>query len=74
MKLFVYVSLLERGLGGVLGMGGGWPPLPTHPQRYCEPTTLVNEDNIVILNEDNAVILNEDNVAIFNEGNIAILN
>ena len=22
-------------------MDGGWMPLPTHPQRYCDPTSLV---------------------------------
>ena len=23
------------------GMDGGWMPLPTHPQRYCDPASLV---------------------------------
>ena len=22
-------------------MDGGWIPLPTHPQRYCDPASLV---------------------------------
>ena len=22
-------------------MAGGWMPLPTHPQRYCDPVSLV---------------------------------
>ena len=25
-----------------LGVDGGWLPLPTRPQRYCDPTSLVN--------------------------------
>ena len=40
-KLFVFVSELERGLGGALGVDGGWLPLPTRPQRYCDPASLV---------------------------------
>ena len=40
-KLFVYVSVLEGGLGGALGVDGGWLPLPTRPQRYCDPASLV---------------------------------
>ena len=31
---FVYVK-------GAWGMDGGRMPLPTHPQRYCDPTSLV---------------------------------
>ena len=31
LKLFVYVSVLERVLGGVLGVDRGWLPLPTRP-------------------------------------------
>ena len=27
--------------GGSLGMDGGWRPLPTCPQWYCDPTSLV---------------------------------
>ena len=26
-------------LGGALSVDGGWPPLPTRPQRYCEFVT-----------------------------------
>jgi len=37
----VYVSVLEGGLGGALGVDGGWLPLPTRPQRYCDPASLV---------------------------------
>ena len=37
----MYVSVLERGLGGLLGVDGGWLPLPTHLQRYCDPASLV---------------------------------
>ena len=32
-KLFVYVSVLEGGLGGALGADGGWLPLPTRTQK-----------------------------------------
>ena len=41
LKLFEYESVLERGLGGALGMHGGGLPLPTRPQRYCDPMSLV---------------------------------
>ena len=41
LKLFVYVSVLGGGLGGALGVDGGWLPLPTRPQRYCDPASLV---------------------------------
>ena len=27
---------------GALGVVGGWMPLPTRPQRYCDPASLVN--------------------------------
>ena len=27
--------------GGAWGVDGGWMPLPTHPQRYCDPASLV---------------------------------
>ena len=30
-----------RGLGGAMGVDGGWPPLPTRPQQYCDPASLV---------------------------------
>ena len=42
-KLFVFVSVLERGLGEVLGVDEGWLPLPTRPQRYGDPASLVFE-------------------------------
>ena len=38
----MYVSVLEGGLGGALGVDGGWLPLPTRPQRYCDPASLVD--------------------------------
>ena len=37
----MYVSVLEGGFGGALGVNGGWLPLPTRPQRYCDPASLV---------------------------------
>ena len=37
----MYVSVLEWVLGGVLSVDGGWLPLPTRPQRYCDPASLV---------------------------------
>ena len=40
-KLFVYVSLLEGGFDRALGAYGGWLPLPTHLQQYCDPVSLV---------------------------------
>ena len=41
LKFFVYVSVLKEALGGALGADGGWLPLPTRPQRYCDPASLV---------------------------------
>ena len=35
------MSELERELGGALGVDGGWLPLPTRPQQYCDPASLV---------------------------------
>ena len=35
------MSVLGRGLGGVLSVDRGWPPLPTRPQQYCDPASLV---------------------------------
>ena len=29
-------------LGDGLGQNGGWMPLPTHPQRYCDLASLVS--------------------------------
>ena len=34
----MYVSVLEVGLGGALGVDGGWMPLPTHPLEKSEAT------------------------------------
>ena len=33
--------MLEGGLDGALGVDGGWLPLPTRPQQYCDPASLV---------------------------------
>ena len=41
-KLFAYGSELGRGLGGAFGVNGGWLPLPTRLQRYCDPASLVD--------------------------------
>ena len=41
---FVNVSVLEGGLGEALKRWvwmGGWLPLPTRPQQYCDPASLV---------------------------------
>jgi len=35
--LFVYVWVLDVGWG----VDGGWMPLPTRPQQYCDPASLV---------------------------------
>ena len=35
------VSVLEGELGGALSVDGGWLPLPTRPQQYCDPVSLV---------------------------------
>ena len=35
------VSVLEGGWGCGWGEAGGWMPLPTRPQRYCDPASLV---------------------------------
>ena len=32
----MHASVLEGGLGGALGVNGGWLPLPTRPQRCCD--------------------------------------
>ena len=45
-KLFVYVSVLEEGLGGALGVDGGLLPLPTCPQRYCDPPSLFSKRDL----------------------------
>ena len=37
----MYVSVLERGLGGALGVDGGWLPLLTRPQQYYDPASFV---------------------------------
>ena len=29
---------------GTWGMDGGWMPLHTRPQRYCDPASLVSRD------------------------------
>ena len=29
------------GVCGIWGVDGGWTPLPTRPQRYCDPVSLV---------------------------------
>ena len=38
---------------GAWGMDGGWMPLPTRLQRYCDPASLVKEifrvENMAIL-------------------------
>ena len=36
MILWVYMLV-----GGALGVDGGWMPLPTRPQRYCDPRHLL---------------------------------
>ena len=41
LKLFVYVAVLEKVLGGVLGVGRGRLPLPTRPQQYNDPASFV---------------------------------
>ena len=40
-SFFVYVSVLEGGLGGILGEDGAWLPLPTRMQRYCDPASIL---------------------------------
>ena len=37
LNVCVYVSVW----GGGWGEAGGWLPLPTRPQRYCDPVSLV---------------------------------
>ena len=41
LEAFVYLSELERQLGGALGVDEGWLPLPTHLQQNCDPLSLV---------------------------------
>ena len=35
------------GDSGQWGVDGSWMPLPTHPQRYCDPVSLVSTKVIV---------------------------
>ena len=35
------MSVWEGGWEWGWGEAGGWPPLPTRPQRYCDPSSLV---------------------------------
>ena len=35
------VSVLEGGLGCGWGEAEDWMPLPTRPERYCDPASLV---------------------------------
>ena len=35
------MSVLEGGWECGWGEAGGWMPLPTRPQRYCDPASLV---------------------------------
>ena len=35
------MAVLEGGLAGALGVDGGWLPVPTRPQRYCDLVSLV---------------------------------
>ena len=37
LLFFVYVCVHV----GYWGVDGGWTPLPTRPQRYCDPASLV---------------------------------
>ena len=40
MQLVLFVCV-GGGLGCGRGEAGGWMPLPTRPQRYCDPASLV---------------------------------
>ena len=42
------VCVLKRGLGGALGVDERWLPLPTRPQLYCDPASLVFNDDVLI--------------------------
>ena len=42
--VWVYISVWEGGWGEA----GGWLPLPTRPQRYCDPASLVTFDLILL--------------------------
>ena len=41
LESFCVCVCVGKGLGGALGVDGGWIPLPTRPQRYCDPASLV---------------------------------
>ena len=41
-KKSVLDTFFVRLWGGGLGVDGGWMPLPTRPQRYCDPASLVS--------------------------------
>ena len=38
----------KEGWGGAFGVDGGWLPLPTRPQRYWDPASLVNISSCVM--------------------------
>ena len=48
----MYVSVLEVRLEGALGVDGGWMPLPTRLQRYCDPASLVVIVVVILLLAD----------------------
>ena len=37
----MYVLVWDGEWGGAWGVDRGWPPLPTRPQQYCDPASLV---------------------------------
>ena len=41
LEAFCVCVCVEGGLGGAVGVDGGWLPLPTRPQQYCDPASLV---------------------------------
>ena len=44
-KTSVLDVFISRCVGvGAWGVDGGWMPLPTRPQRYCDPASLVNKE------------------------------
>ena len=44
---------------GVWGVDGGGMPLPTRPQRYCDPASLVMDKMLRLMNKESVTLKEE---------------